>query len=312
MGKGLTKTEQAWLLGHASFCLMSLGRLGEAVVLREAHLKLSENLKGWNWKEPCISAQNLIVLYLPLGQLAQAVPVAHQAIQYAEQSGDLVEQIKSHAYFATTLHRQGLLDLAHQSFQHAEQLQQERQPEHPQLYSLPGFLYCALLLDQAQSVAEFEAVLGRGETILEVHKIHHPRPSQLDFALSYLTLARSFSRLQRNTDAATAFDQAVADIRKAGKIEFTPIFLIDRANFHLRLSRLNLEAAAHDLQEADSLIRRCGMKLYDVDCQLAWCRFYLKRAEKEKARTCWQKAKDLIAITGYHLRDKDLQALKTG
>jgi nucleoside phosphorylase/tetratricopeptide (TPR) repeat protein len=304
---GLSEADQAWLLAEASFCLMSLGRLGEAVAPREAGIKIEANRQ--DWKNASLSAQNLIDLYLPLGQLAKAATVARQGIQYAEQSGDLVEQKDSHAYLATTLHRQGQLDLAQQSFQRAEQLQQEDQPEYPQLYSLPGFQYCALLLDQAQSVAEFEAVLGRAKTSLKWF-VDAGEQYLLTIALDHLTLARVLTQLQRDDEAAASFDQAVAGIRKAGKIEFTPIFLIDRANFHLRQSRLDLDAAAHDLQEADSLIRRCGMKLYAVDCQLAWCRYYLKQGEKKTARECWERAKMGMEVTGYGLRAGELRALE--
>jgi len=162
------------------------------------------------------------------------------------------------------------------------------------------------LLDQAQSVAEYKAVLGRAETSLEILK-NGSWP--FDLALSHLTLARALTQLQRDDDAAVAFDQAVAGIRKAGKIEFTPILLIDRANFHLRPSRVDLVAAAHDLQEADSLIRRCGMKLYAVDCQLAWCRYYLAQGEKERARECWQRAQMGMEVTGYGLREGVVRAL---
>jgi tetratricopeptide (TPR) repeat protein len=259
-----------------------------------------------DWKDASIAAQNLIDLYLPLGQLAKAATMVHQAIQYAEQRGkrrNLFEQMGNHAYLATTLHRQGQLDLAQQSFQRAEQLQQESQPEYPQLYSGAGVWYCALLLDQAQSVAEFEAVLGRAKKFFEWRV---PGDSLLDISLDHLTFARVLTRLQRDDEAAASFDQAVEGIRKAGMIDRTPPFLIDRANFHLRQSRLNLETAAHDLQEADSLIRRCGMKLYAVDCQLAWCRYYLQQREKETARQCWERAKMGLEVTGYRLREREV------
>ncbi len=302
---GLTEADQAWLLAVASSCLMSLGRLGEAVAPREASLPIFEKLQ--HWKTASATAQNLIDLYLPLGQLAKAATVARQGIQYAEQSGDLFEQLTSHASLAITLHRKGQLDLALQSFQRAEQFQQENQPEYPQLYSLQGFQYCALLLDQAQSVAEFEAVLGRGEYSL---KLMQGLPNLLGIALDHLTLARVLTQLQRDDEAAASFDQAVVGIRKAGSTYDLPEFLIDRANFHLRLSRLNLETAAHDLQEADSLIRRCGMKLYAVDCQLAWCRYYLQQGETETARQCWERAKMGLEVTGYRLREREVGELE--
>jgi tetratricopeptide (TPR) repeat protein len=164
------------------------------------------------------------------------------------------------------------------------------------LYSLSGFRYCALLLDLARSAEEYEAVLSRGKYSLEIVE------NLMSIAIDHLTIARVLTRLQRDDEAASSFDQAIAGIRKTGMIDRTPPFLIDRANFHLRPSRLDLDAAAHDLQEADSIIRRSGMRLYAVDCQLAWCRYYLARGEREKARECWQRAKMGMEVTGYWLR----------
>jgi hypothetical protein len=52
------------------------------------------------------------------------------------------------------------------------------------------------------------------------------------------------------------------------------------------------------------------MKLYAVDCQLAWCRYYLARGEKEKARGSWQRAKMGMEVTGYGLREKEVRELE--
>jgi hypothetical protein len=35
-------------------------------------------------------------------------------------------------------------------FEEAERMQKERQPAYPRLYSVPGFWYCDLLLDQGR------------------------------------------------------------------------------------------------------------------------------------------------------------------
>jgi tetratricopeptide (TPR) repeat protein len=306
--QGLSEADQAWLLAEASFCLLSLGRLVEAVEPRKANKKLLE--KQENWKSASRSDRNLVDLMLPLGRLAEAIQAAQQAIDSAKKSKDLFEQTKTHARFATVLHWQGQLAQAAQNFARAEQLQQQNEPDSPQLYSLAGFQYCALLLDQATDKAGVEQVLARGEYIL---KTASEKKRLLDISLGHLTLARAYLKLEQFEEATTQFDQAVAGIRKAGKIDRTPPFLIDRANFYLRPSRLNLEAlktAAQDLQEADSLIRRCGMKLYEVDCQLAWCRYYLAREEKETARKCWEQAKVGMEMTGYGLRAGEVRELE--
>ena len=188
---------------------------------------------------------------------------------------------------------------AAQSFVTAEQLQQQWQPEFPQLYSLPGFLYCALLLDQATTPADIQQVVVRGEALLEMDK-HRNSSSRLDFALDQLTLARAYFKLEDYQHAATYFDEAVTGIRKAGKIEFTPIFLIDRANFYL--DQQQFDEALRDLDEAWQIIKRSDMKLYAVDYHLAMSRYYARVQQPEKVQFHENEAKKLIEATGYHLR----------
>jgi len=290
----LSKADQGWLLAAASFCLMSLGRLSEAVEPRQANLKI--RLKTEAWKEATRAAQNLVDLLLPLGRLSEAATAAQHAIDYATRSKDLFMQMISHAYFATVCHRQGQLTQAAQSFVTAEQLQQQDEPEHPQLYSLRGFQYCALLLDQATAQADIQQVVARGEYSL---KIAVTRKRLLHIALGHLTLARAYFKLEDYQQAAKHFDEAVAGIRKAGNIDNLPEFLIDRANFYL--DQQQFDEGLRDLTEAWQIIKRSDMKLYAVDYHLAMSR-YARVKQPEKVQFHENEAKRLIEATGYHLR----------
>jgi len=147
VSSGLSQADQAWLLAQASFCLMSLGRLAEAVGPRWADMKISEKLE--DWKGAAVTARNLTDLLLPIGQLREAENAARRAIDFADRTDDLFSQMSSRAKLATTLHRQGGLQEAFRHFEEAEKIQQEEQPKYPRLYSLQGALYCALLSDQA-------------------------------------------------------------------------------------------------------------------------------------------------------------------
>jgi tetratricopeptide (TPR) repeat protein len=326
--QGLSEADQALLLAAASFCLMSLGRLAEAIEPRQAGLKI--RVKTNDWKNASITAQNLMDLMLPSGRLTEAVTAAQQALDYGKQSEDLFEQLKNHAYLATVLHRLGKLEESKHHFEQAEQLQKERQPNNLQLYSLLGFQYCALLLDQAIKQHDVEMVLKRGEKILEVHQ-NSSWSFQLDFALSYLTLARAYFKLNELEKAGSYFNQAVDGIRKAGINDLLPEFLIDRANFSLEINEI--KKGLRDLSEAKQLISRSGMKLYEVDYHLAMCHFLIKtnsymsshagawelengsdaRAQ-ERGEDSFLKhltaAKTLIKSTGYHLRDKNILELE--
>ncbi len=282
--QGLSEVDQARLLATVSFCLMSLGRLTEAVEPRKIHLRLSAKIKNWN--ETSIAAQNLVDLLLPLGRLEEAATAATQAIDYATQkSANLSQQMASHAYRATVLHRQG--QSAREAFEKAEQLQQQWQPAYPQLYSLPGFQYCAWLLDQPH--VDLSQVVARGEYSLKIVK------NPLSISLDQLTLARAYRQLGETTQTTDYFEKAVAGIRKAGKGNHLAYFLIDRANFYL--DQQQFAEALRDLAEAWLIIKRSDMKLYAVDYHLA-----MRRAEPEKAQFHETEAKKLIAATGYYLR----------
>jgi tetratricopeptide (TPR) repeat protein len=290
----LSEADQAWLLAEASFCLMSLGRLSEAAESGKADLKIK--VKREDWKNAARTARNLADLQLPLGRLEEAATAAQHSLDYATRSKDLFQQIGSHATIATVYHRQGQMMQAQQAFVVAEQLQQQRQPEYPQLYTLQGFYYCVWLLDQPH--VDLSQILARGKTILEVQK-EVDWSSKLDFALSYLILARTYCQLRDTTQATDYFEKAVSGIRKAGKIEFIPIFLIDRANFYLDQQRF--DEGLRDLDEARQIIERSDMKLYAVDYHLAMSR-YARVQQPEKVQFHENEAKKLIEATGYHLR----------
>jgi tetratricopeptide (TPR) repeat protein len=300
VSKDLSEALQGFLLSDASFCLMSLGRLAEAVEPRRAHLKISEKIE--NWKEAAIAAENLVDLLLPLGQLKEAKQAAEQAIDFADRTDDWSRQMISRTKLATTLHRQGELAAALKQFEEAEKIQKESQPEHPKLYSLRGAQYCALLLDLAKDGAAQEAVLERGQTTL---KWADNFSFLLDIALDHLTIARALFSLQRFDQAKDEFDQAVSGMREAKQMLFIPVVLLERAKFHCQ--QKDFKQSQADLDEAQEIIARCGMKLYAADAALLQGNLNLD--QDKAAHTEYQMAKELIEETNYHLRKGELVAL---
>jgi len=301
--QGLFEAAQAFVLSQVSACLMSLGRLAEAIQPRQASINIYVKTK--DWKPASITAQNLVDLTLPLGQLNQAVTAAQQTIDYAQKANDLFMQMTSQSYLATIVHHLGKLEESKHHFEKAEQLQQQDEPDSPQLFSLRGFRYCALLLDQATEQTEIETVLKRGEYSLEIGIANN---HLLTISLDQLTLARAYFKLDELKEAESYFNQAVDGIRKAGKFDRTPPFLLDRANFLIKIN--GLEEAKRDLEEAKQIISRSGMKLYEVDYHLAKCRFFHLTKEKSPFDKHLSNAKTLIKSTGYHLRDKSVLELE--
>jgi tetratricopeptide (TPR) repeat protein len=303
VSSGLSEANQAWLLAEASFCLMSLGRLAEAIKLRRTNLKLREKLE--DWENAAITAGNLVDLLLPIGQLSKAKQAAQQAIGFADRSYYQFRQIVSRTSLATTLHRQGDLAAALKQFEAAEKIQREWQPEYSKLYSLQGAEYCALLLDLATDTTAREAVLDRGRYGLKI-SIDEDEKDLLSIALDYITIASALFALNRFDQASDEFDQAVSWIRKANQINLMQEFLLERAKFHRQ--QKDFKQSQTDLDEAQEIIDRCGMKLYAVDAALL--RGHLNLDQNKTAQPEYETAKKWLEKTGYHLRDGELEELR--
>ncbi|MBF0294334.1 MAG: TIR domain-containing protein [Magnetococcales bacterium] len=255
----LSDGDRGWLLGLASYCLMALGRMADAVVPRRADMEMAEKRQDWQWA--AISAENLVDLLIPIGELDEARDVAERGIGWADRSGDWFRQMSGRAHLAHAWHRQGDLEKSAEAFQEAERIQKQHEPYN--LYSLAGFFYCALLLEQAQNSQDLEAVRKRGE---EAQAIARQYQWLLAIAQDHLTQARALAGMGRDEEAGSHFDQAVIGIKKAGSINNTPEILIHRAAF-LR-KKGDLQGARLDLEEALEICVWSGMKLFEAEARL--------------------------------------------
>ena len=339
---GLSEPAKAVLLNFAGFGLRALGRLREALEPMQANIEM--NVKRENWKSAAANASNLSELQLTLGDVAQAVESGARSSRYADQSGDWAERMTNCTTHADALHQAGDTAAALALFREAEQLQQERQPSYPRLYSLPGFRYCDLLLAQG-STAE---VLERAEYALDISLNAYNRGIRdmglLDIALDQLTLGRahlqqrllpSTSGAKRRAQAAGVraggeglhwLEQAVAGLRAAGTQHHLPRGLLTRAALH-RHTR-DFARARQDLQEVFDIADGSGMRLHLTDYHLEMARLLVAEEKEGVCNTPLQgtadvgaycirplqyhiaEAERLIAATGYHRRDKELLELQ--
>ena len=151
VSSALIEPAQAWLLNQAAFHLRALGRLTESLEPLRATIEI--NAKKSEWKNAAVCASNLSELELTLGEVAGAVGDAEQSVAYADRSGDARELLEDITTHADALHQAGRQAEAEARFREAEQMQAERQPAYPLLYSLSGFRYCDLLLAEAERAA---------------------------------------------------------------------------------------------------------------------------------------------------------------
>jgi tetratricopeptide (TPR) repeat protein len=303
----LSEAAQAWLLGEAAFRLHALGRLAEALEPMAAGAR--KRVEQKNWKNAAASHNNLCELSLSLGQVATAVDHAQQAVRHADQSGDAFQRMSDRTTLADALHQRGEEDAARAAFEEAEGMQAADQPDFPLLYSLRGFQYCDLLLAAAERAAwrgevnatlaaACDAVAQRATQTLAWATFHK---FLLDIALDHLTLARCAwyaDRLHGRPPGNTPHLNAAVDgLRQAGRSDYLPRGLLTRA--WVRHAQGDTPGAQADLDEAQRIAERGGMKLHLADMALTRARLFQDRAALAQARK-------LIEEIGYGRRREEL------
>jgi tetratricopeptide (TPR) repeat protein len=301
----LRGTDQAWVLNEAGFDLRALGRLREAAQAMRTALdrRLAEEI----WLNAATNAGNLSELHLTMGEVEQALHDARQSMELSDRSGDAFQRMIGRTTLAYALHQAGRAAEAQALFSEAEQMQKERQPEYPLLFSFQGYLYCDLLLGQG----EHEEVRRRAIKGLEWSE---RQEFLLDIALDHLSLGRAVlleSRRDNSGDLsepADHLDQAVEGLRRTGAQDDLPRGLLARAE--LRRIAGNFDTARADLDEALAIAERGSMRLHQADAHLEYARLHLALGDKDKARESLATASQMIDDMGYHRRDGEVQELK--
>lgn len=336
----LTAADQSWLLNEAAYTLRGLGRLNEA--LEPIRVSVEMDTKVEDWQSAATSYGNLSELELTLGAVFGSMADAKRAVDCADRSGDAFQRMLSRTTHADALHQAGHLAEAEARFREAEQMQAERQPAHPQLYSLRGFRYCDLLLAEVEQKAGrvIRKPGGRGEEAALVQACHavSQRAMQtlkweegmreaplLDFALNHLTLGRvalyeailSAAPLSAFTLSASHLQQAVAGLRRAGLQEFIVRGLFTRAWLRtLSGPASGPDSAQSDLDEAWEIAARGPMPLFLADIHLYRARLLaitndelqIKNYPWESPQADLAEARRLIEKHGYLRRMPELEA----
>ncbi len=142
--RNLKKRDQHILLGNLGFLLGALGRLTESLELLDAAVTQMSNEE--DWEQSSFAALNLAGVKLTLGQVVSAVSAAEKSISYADRSGGAFQRLRARAHRADALYQAGRRDEAERCIREAEEIQRNREPACPLLYSVQGFVYCDVFL----------------------------------------------------------------------------------------------------------------------------------------------------------------------
>ncbi len=302
--EGLNETDKGLVLEIAGFDLRSLGRLQEAAQAIQTGLEV--RLSQEDWMGAARPANNLSELYVAIGNLPQAFKLAQQSVELADLSGDEFHRLFTRSRLGNTLHQAGRTVEAADAFREAEEIQKQLQPAYPFLYSLRGFQYCDLLLDQGH----VQEVRKRAACILKEDPNWY---TLLNIALDNLLLGRAWlleaqhSGSNDTTKAAEFLQRAVEGLRHAGTMDYLPRGLLARAELHRFTG--DYARAERDLAEVLRIAKRSGMGLHLADCDLESARLHLAQGNRDKAREHWETAKEMIESMGYHRRDNEVNEI---
>jgi tetratricopeptide (TPR) repeat protein len=255
-------------------------------------------------------------------------------VTYGDRSGDVfLRSMVSRPRVANALHHAGRRAEAEARFREAEQMQAERQPEYPLLYSDVGFMYCDLLLAMSERAAWRHGLQLKTENrelqaVLEACRAIEQRAAQtlpiaernnwlLDIALDHLTLGRAAIYRAILEESAirnpqSEIETAVDGLRRAGVQNYVARGLLTRA--WLRFLEGDADGARADLDEAWEIAERGPMRLFMADIHLYRARLFGSlKCEVRSVKYPWESpqadlaaARKLIEQCGYHRRDEEL------
>lgn len=335
----IMESTQGVLLNQAANCLRALGRVTEALEPMRIAMNCATSKK--DWFHAAIGSCSLSGMELTLGEVVAAECHAEQSVTYADFSSDAFHRTVFRAAHADVLRQAGRWIEAKALFEKAEQMQAERQPSYPMLYSLQGFHYSDLLL-AVPELAAWKVLLFRSNSLskgerevtdcrtvlqreVQTLQIAEENNWPFDIALGHLTLscAELYEAILTQSDsrqsAKSEIQQAMTGFRRAAHTEFIVRGLLTLAWLRfLEGKYTGISSAQVDLDEAWEIAERGPMRLHMADIHLYRARLFGSQRFKdsgleypwESLRADLEAAEKLIDTCGYHRRDEELADAK--
>jgi hypothetical protein len=308
----LSPGTQRWLLNEAASRLGMLSRLVEAEEPLGTSIRIA--VEQDDWVNASISAANLSVLYLQLGEIGHAISAGEQAQANADRGCEAFFEAFSRTCLGEALHQAGRRNEALRVFEEAEV--KYKAP----LFSLLEFRYCELLLSESERatwktllalaanypirplLASCVSVANRVRKTLEWIALD-PHEALVGVPIGNLILARAalyYSALINAPEQTRSSDHITAAlVGFHGSGQKLPILrgLLTRA--WLRSLIGDQPGCQADLDEAWEIAERGPMPLFQAD-------ILLYRARLFRDRDALAEARRLIEKHGYHRRDEEL------
>lgn len=319
----MTKEEEIFVFRQTGYCLRAQGRLVDALACLGNALTL---LQATEDKATTATVAGLIShIHLSSGNLQMAIERGSQAIAFADDGQDLMDQVKQRTALAYIKYQAGLVGEAKEDFAVAL----GRWDDLKKTSKLADMQYDKLAAAELLILYHYgDFLLGHGEhgKVIQmlrdgVSAFGEASSRSLAVALVCCVIGSAFidKSLSDKVDvpvlAGEYLHKAVVGVRSSNRDDCLPLVLLARSRYFLLMGPSSRAAAWEDINLAFRTIYRGGMSLYEVDANLASARGYLLDAQDgvvvalEKAHKNLVRAKSLIATTQYHRRDAELDVL---
>lgn len=295
---GLEPDTRASIFNQVGVFLRAVGRLPEAIQATEQALAL--RAARAEWKDAVLNATNLAEMAVLVGDLLRARSAARASIDYADHAGDTLSGVISRSALATVLHQVGDTREALELFADAEAREISRGHGLHFLYSLRGFQYGDLLLDEGR----VDEVVERARTTLGWAE---ERNNLLDMGLGRILLGRAALSRDQAPEALDYILQAMDDLHAADTLHHLVRARLVRARTLRVLGRYS--EAERELDLVQRYSSHLGLRLHRTDGELERAWLLYAQGDLEAARAMLLTVDEAVGLMRYGKRRAELATL---
>jgi tetratricopeptide (TPR) repeat protein len=285
-----------WILNEVGFCLMNLGRLGEATPFFERSNAISVGMGDWdNASRGCM---NLADLHTDLGALVASAEAASQALALARRAGNKRDECYSLARQAWAAHLRGDLPTSGDAFGQAEALEREIDPTKRYRYSIDGIWHA----DHLRRTNNADYARRVTQANLEICGRNH-WPEQL--SMCHRVLGDLGAQAGQHASAGAHYDVALK-LARGISVRYVLIeALLARGRWAARYADLTglpdpSGLAFADLNEALGYALDGGYRIYEADIRVALAWAHRAAGNPTAARAEAERARRMSEEMGYH------------
>lgn len=291
---------KSWILNTVGVCLMSLGRLSEAVPFYERGNAMDATLEDWS--NASIGYRNLAELHAHVGQLTASAATAEEALGLARRAENKQDECYSLARQAWAVYLRGDVVVASATFAQAETLDQE-------VFSSAGIRY----LHSNLGIYHAEHLRRNGEAdyARRVTEANIKICEEYHWAFLVSLCRRVLGDLDFDAgqldNARDHYDAALKIARSISVRHVLIEALLARGRFNAKQG--DAASAQSDLSEALDYATAGGYKIYEADIRIALAWLHRARGDTSAAQAEATRAKQMSEEMGYYWGKRDAEEI---